>query len=191
MENVRQNPVFQRYVQELLKWNKSVNLIGRKSEEEIWDVHIEDSLGLHPYLKDYPLDVVIDIGSGGGLPAIPLAILNPHIHFIMTDVVKKKTGFMEWAVSLLKLNAEVIDISQGFNYTGPCLITSRAFSELSNILDWQKRHAPAACDFLLLKGTEETTLKELENTTIKKYNLIPRDRGSVFHRTIKYQLPLF
>lgn len=185
MENIKDNPDLQRYVKELLKWNKSVNLIGRKTETEIWDVHIEDSLALQPYLAELNPAVVVDIGSGGGLPAIPLAIYNPDIHFIMTDVIKKKTGFMEWACSLLRLNAEVIDISQGFQYDKPCLITSRAFSELSNILDWQARHAPRARDFLLLKGTEETTLKEIELSGLTDYTLIPRERGCILTFSLK------
>ena len=167
------------YVEELLKWNKKVNLIGRKSEGNVWSEHIEDSLALLPLLESETLDLVVDIGSGGGLPAIPLAVHLPKKHFILTDVVAKKLGFLRWIIAKLGLNAEVADLNQPFVSEKSCVITSRAFSELKNILTWQKHHAPYCKRFYLLKGTADNTRKECLHASVISFGLIKRERGSI------------
>jgi len=167
------------YVKELLKWNKKVNLIGRKSESGVWREHVEDSLALLPYLEKDPSDLVADIGSGGGLPAIPLSIYLPYKHFILTDVVAKKLGFLRWVIAKLQLNAEAADLNKDFIIEKPCVITSRAFSELKNIIAWQQKHAPSGQRFYLLKGTTDNTRKECLQASVDSYTLVERERGTL------------
>ena len=61
-----------------------MNLIGKSTEKEIWDVHITDSLELLAPLKADPSNIVVDIGSGGGLPAVPLSIMLTEKKFYLT-----------------------------------------------------------------------------------------------------------
>ncbi len=167
------------YVKELLKWNKKVNLIGRKSEANVWNEHIADSLALLPFLEKDSSNIVADIGSGGGLPAIPLAIRLPNKHFILTDVKSKKIAFLRWITAKLQLNAEVADINQSYIIEKPCVIISRAYSETVNILSWQREHAPYCKRFYLLKGTADNTQKECAYAHVEDYSLIERERGTI------------
>lgn len=126
------------YVDLLLKWNAKINLISRSTISEIWDRHIEDSLQLVQYI-DSDVQTIIDIGSGGGLPAIPLAIATGlPVNMIESD--KRKSVFLRQALRELELDGKVYDsrIEETTlrNITGKVIITSRALSELKNICNW-------------------------------------------------------
>lgn len=179
MENTDSEQKLERYVQELLHWNSKVNLVGRNTLQDVRRVHIEDSLALLPGLRRLNPRTVVDIGSGGGLPAIPLAVCLPDIKFILTDVVKKKLAFLEWTISLLGLQARAADLSLPFVLEEPCVITSRAYGTVSAILDWQASHAPQTTHLLLLEGTRENTLKELDEAGITSYTIEDRERGTI------------
>jgi len=69
--------ILKNYIQELLVWNKKINLIGRSTEANLWEVHIENSLELLPFLNDEDCESIVDIGSGAGFPSIPLSIFLP------------------------------------------------------------------------------------------------------------------
>ncbi len=181
MENSTASKKMQQYVKELLKWNRKVNLIGRNTEPDVWKVHIEDSLSLLPRLKELAPRIVVDIGSGGGLPAIPLAIEMPDVQFILTDVVEKKLSFLEWVISLLGLNARVVNLTQHFILDEECVITSRAFAELPLILQWQQEHTPRASEMLLLEGTSARTREEINRSGITEYTLEIKERGSILY----------
>lgn len=121
-------------LQELLRWNKKINLTAITGRDEMTVKHLIDSLHLVPELK--PGDRVLDIGSGAGFPALVLAIARPDCLVTSIDAVGKKISFQKHICRLLKLtNLEPLhgrvellatDRAGGFS-----LVTSRAFSSLA------------------------------------------------------------
>lgn len=94
-----------RYVQELLKWNEKVNLTAIRSPEESVEKHLLDSLAVLPEIEGAA--TLLDLGSGGGLPGIPLAIAIPTLQVTMVDAVAKKVGFLKAAIAALGLAPRV------------------------------------------------------------------------------------
>ena len=94
----------ERYKQELLRWNGKINLVGPEARDNI-DQHIEEALAASEIL--HPRGEVLDFGSGGGLPAIPMAIVSPEAHFHLVDADQKKWAFLKHIVRECGLNAVV------------------------------------------------------------------------------------
>jgi 16S rRNA (guanine527-N7)-methyltransferase len=91
----------QRYAQLLLDWNRSVNLTGARTMEEILaQIAAGDALLAMPWAG---IERVIDIGSGGGLPAVPLALAMPAVHFTLLEANTRKCAFLEHLTATLKL----------------------------------------------------------------------------------------
>jgi 16S rRNA (guanine527-N7)-methyltransferase len=92
------------YRNELLKWSERVNLIGPEARENL-DAHIDEALLAAEILK--PRGEVLDFGSGGGLPAIPMAIASPEARFHLVEADQKKWAFLKHAVRECGLNAVI------------------------------------------------------------------------------------
>jgi 16S rRNA (guanine527-N7)-methyltransferase len=128
------------YVSLLEKWNKVYNLTAVRKAERMIGLHILDSLSVLPHVLE--AKHVLDVGTGGGLPGIPLTIAlataAPEVRITMLDTVAKKTTFVRQAISELKLtNAEVVtervekyQAAQGFD-----VVISRAFAELKDFVE--------------------------------------------------------
>ncbi|MDX1692789.1 MAG: 16S rRNA (guanine(527)-N(7))-methyltransferase RsmG [Ketobacteraceae bacterium] len=80
-----------RYIQMLEKWNKAYNLTSITDWRGMVVRHLLDSVSVSPWIKG---PAVLDVGTGAGMPGIPLAVLNPDIHFVLLDTNGKKTRFM-------------------------------------------------------------------------------------------------
>jgi 16S rRNA (guanine527-N7)-methyltransferase len=94
-------PEIQRYAGLLLDWNRSVNLTGARTMEEILaQIAAGDALLAVPWTG---IGTVIDIGSGGGLPAVPLALALPQVHFTLLEANTRKCAFLEHVIATLKL----------------------------------------------------------------------------------------
>jgi 16S rRNA (guanine527-N7)-methyltransferase len=94
-------PKVQQYAQLLLEWNRSINLTGARTLEEV-EALIDDAGGLvGASWKD--ITTVIDIGSGGGLPAIPLAVAMPKVQFTLLEANARKCAFLEHVAGTLRL----------------------------------------------------------------------------------------
>jgi 16S rRNA (guanine527-N7)-methyltransferase len=98
------------YLAALLEFNTTTNLTAITDPPQAWRRHILDSLTLLPFLADLPEHArVIDVGSGGGLPGIPLAITLPHLRFTLLEATAKKAEFLRAVVGFLRLsNTEVL-----------------------------------------------------------------------------------
>ena len=95
------------YILLLNKWNKTYNLTAVREPERMIGMHILDSLAVLPHLGAGVN--LLDVGSGGGLPGIPVAIMRPDINVTMLDSLQKKTVFIQQAISVLLLkNANVV-----------------------------------------------------------------------------------
>ncbi|MBT4584564.1 MAG: 16S rRNA (guanine(527)-N(7))-methyltransferase RsmG [Phycisphaerae bacterium] len=92
------------YLDLLLETNRMFNLTAVKDPEESWNRHILDSLSLLPVLAKEEAKHVIDVGSGGGLPGIPLAITMPETTFVLVDATGKKADFLKHIVEVLELD---------------------------------------------------------------------------------------
>jgi len=124
------------YVAFLVKWNSAYNLTAIRDAEQMVIRHLLDSLSVLPMVAKQDM---LDVGSGGGMPGIILAVCNPETNYTLLDSNGKKTRFLQHAKTQLQLsNVEVIQ-SRAENYSPPELfdrIISRAFTALDNMIDW-------------------------------------------------------
>ena len=124
---------FELFAEELKKWNRKVNLTSIHKDVDIAIKHILDALIFATCVKDG--DRVLDIGSGAGVPAIPLKIVKPEVHVVSVDAVGKKILFQRHIARVLGLNdfealharVEALHATHAGNFD---VITSRAFSRL-------------------------------------------------------------
>jgi len=98
------NARLETYKRELLHWNERINLIGPEAKANI-DEHIAEAVAAADILK--PRGNVLDFGSGGGLPAIPMAIVSPEARFHLVEVDRKKWAFLKHIVRRCELNAVI------------------------------------------------------------------------------------
>ena len=124
------------YVEMLKKWNKTYNLTALRDESQIISHHLLDSLTLPPYLEG--AQTMLDVGSGGGQPGIPAAVCRPNLQITLLDANTKKTSFLQQAAIELELkNVRVVsgrvEAVQGLQAD---VITSRAFAELADFVNW-------------------------------------------------------
>ncbi|MFQ6372523.1 16S rRNA (guanine(527)-N(7))-methyltransferase RsmG [Shewanella sp. YIC-542] len=136
----------------LHKWNKAYNLTSVRAPEQMLVRHVMDSLVVSPYLRG---ERFIDVGTGPGLPGIPLAILNPGKQFVLLDSLGKRIRFQRQVQIELKLNnitsveSRVEDYQPETPFDG---VLSRAFASVSDMVNWCG-HLPAAHGaFYALKG---------------------------------------
>ncbi|MDD5461015.1 MAG: 16S rRNA (guanine(527)-N(7))-methyltransferase RsmG [Methylococcales bacterium] len=122
------------FIKLIEKWNKAYNLTAIHGKEDMVRLHLLDSLAIAPFIEGKR---VIDIGTGAGLPGIPLAICLPETKFTLLDSNAKKTRFVQQAILELKLKNSVVYHQRVENYkseqTFDTVIT-RAFASLSDIV---------------------------------------------------------
>nr|WP_205247258.1 MULTISPECIES: 16S rRNA (guanine(527)-N(7))-methyltransferase RsmG [Enterobacteriaceae] len=140
------------YVSLLDKWNKAYNLTSVRNPDEMLVRHILDSIVVEPHLQGSRF---IDVGTGPGLPGIPLAIVRPDSHFTLLDSLGKRVRFLRQVQHELKLEnitpvqSRVEDFPAEPPFDG---VISRAFASLSDMVNWC-HHLPAVHGkFYALKG---------------------------------------
>lgn len=142
------------YLGLLIKWNKAYNLTAVRNPDEMVSRHLLDSLSVVQYVEQYGNDW-LDVGSGGGMPGIPLAIMFPERRFTVLDSNGKKTRFLTQVKHELKLaNLEVIHSRvEGFTPEQPFSgICSRAFSALEDFANWTRHLGDGQTQWLAMKG---------------------------------------
>ncbi len=150
------------YVDLLAHWNRAYNLTAVRRPQDMVARHILDSLAVLPWLRGRR---VLDVGSGAGLPGIPLAVLRPDLEFTLLDSNGKRTRFMTQAVLELKLaNTQIVQARvETYQPTAPFdSIVSRAFASLAAYLTGAGRLCASGGDLLAMKGVRpEAELMEL------------------------------
>jgi len=125
----------------LLEWNKKINLISRKDEQNIWFSHILHSLSLLFYVDVPDAINILDLGSGGGFPGIPLAITRPGIRFTLLDSIRKKTMVLEDLVGRIGLTNAVVLTGRGEELHEEQrfdLVVARAVAPLVDLVRWTR-----------------------------------------------------
>lgn len=140
------------FIDLLKKWNSTYNLTALRNDQDVISHHILDSLTLLPYVEH--ARGLIDVGSGGGMPGIPVAIARPDLPVALLDANSKKTSFLQQAVIELGLtNIQVITarveamVGEQFD-----VITSRAFAELNDFITITKQLMAKGGCWAAMKG---------------------------------------
>ncbi len=144
------------YIDLLTRWNKAFNLTSIRDPLDMMTLHIADSLSIHPYLHG---DHIADIGTGAGLPGIPLAIFYPHMQFTLLDSNHKKTRFVTQAVHELKLPNVAVIHARTEEYRPETLfssVVSRAFASIQVMLETTEHLIQPDGQFLAMKGNYPT-----------------------------------
>ena len=142
------------YLELLIKWNKAYNLTAVRNPDEMVSRHLLDSLSLVPFVARGGGNW-LDVGSGGGMPGIPLAIMFPQLCFTLLDSNGKKTRFLtQVKLELLLSNLEVVhsrveDFKPERPFDGIC---SRAFSSLADFASWTRHLGSTQTRWLAMKG---------------------------------------
>jgi len=124
-----------------LDWNEKINVISRKDIENLYEHHVLHSLSIAKVLSFRPNTSIMDVGTGGGFPAIPLAILFPECHFHLVDSIGKKikvANSVSEAIGLSNTSfqhARVEDVKTKFDF-----IISRAVMPLDNLVKLTKKN---------------------------------------------------
>ncbi|MGI4842832.1 MAG: 16S rRNA (guanine(527)-N(7))-methyltransferase RsmG [Janthinobacterium lividum] len=142
------------YLALMNKWNSVYNLTSLRDPMQMVTHHLLDSLAAVPAFAG--ARNVLDVGAGGGLPGVVLAICRPDMKLSMIDTVHKKTAFLKQVKAELELanvtvhtmKVQELEVSDKFD-----VITSRAFADLRDFLDWSGHLLAEGGKFIALKGT--------------------------------------
>lgn len=174
----RQLEQLQAYLQLLQRWNKVYNLTAVRNPEDMLALHIFDSLAVAAYIQG---DNCLDVGSGAGLPGIPLAIMQPSRQFTMLDTNGKKTRFIQQAIIGLALpNANVVQarVEKWQAQEKFTAIISRAFASIEDFVNGAATHLQDRGTLYAMKG--QLSRLELENMP----------EGFELHKIHKLELPM-
>ena len=156
---VEQLHAIERYANEIAYWNEKVNMISRKDISNILDRHILHSLMICKY-ADFPQKGwVLDIGTGGGFPGIPLAIAREDLRILLTDSIAKKVKMTEMFAShtgrrdVKARCIRVEDLSREKDMVGKFdRITARAVAPLVSLMEWSEILLKKNGQYVFLKG---------------------------------------
>jgi 16S rRNA (guanine527-N7)-methyltransferase len=154
--NLSQKQQLAQYLRLLLEWNQRINLISPNDEDRIAERHILESLAVLS-VWDFPKDCsVLDLGSGGGFPGIPLKIIRPDLAMTLLESRQKKALFLNTAVRELRMekcrvvNARAEELS-GEKYS---IVIARAVADLKTLWEWSRPLLISSGVLLAMKGGE-------------------------------------
>lgn len=177
-------------------WNQKINVISRKDIDALYTKHILHSLGIAKVMTFEPGTYVLDVGTGGGFPGIPLAILFPETRFYLIDVIAKKIKVVQAVAEGLELKNVKAEQMRAENVKGDFdFIVSRAVTNMPDFVSWvktkikkQNKHE-LKNGILYLKGGDLTEeLKDFPKAT--EYNLADYFEDEFFETKKVVHLPL-
>lgn len=196
--NLTENQVEQLHKLEALyhDWNAKINVISRKDIDELYTKHVLHSLAIAKVQLFEPGTYILDVGTGGGFPGIPLAILFPETRFYLIDVIAKKIKVVQAVVDGLGLNNVKAEQMRAENVKGDYdFIVSRAVTNMPDFVSWIKdkikkenKHT-LKNGILYLKGGDLTEeLKDFPNAT--EYNIADFFKDEFFETKKVVHVPL-
>ena len=154
------------------KWGETYNLTAVRDPVAALDLHLLDSLTVNPYLFG---ESILDVGTGGGLPGIPLAIVNPLRRFVLLDSSAKKMRFVRQAAITLGLSNVETVATRVEAYRPPAgfdVVLTRAFASMATIRELTGRLLNPGGRILALKGRlPQEEIEELDAGDLKVYRL--------------------
>lgn len=162
LSSEQQNKIIS-FVKLLEKWNAAYNLTAVRDPVQMIPLHILDSLCLLPHMKG--VSSVLDVGTGGGLPGIPLAIACPEIAFQLVDSQQKKINFVQHVITSLQLanvsatqqRVETINVSSQLD-----MVVSRAFASLDEFVKLVANVCNNQTKIVAMKARREVVLQEAQ-----------------------------
>jgi 16S rRNA (guanine527-N7)-methyltransferase len=173
------DPRLDRYKQLLLTWNKKVNLIGPEARAHL-DDHIAEAIAAAQFLK--PRGEVLDFGSGGGLPAIPMAIVSPEARFHLIEADQKKWAFLKQVIRECALKAVVYGdrLQRALTRFPPDLrfhlVVSRAVGKPEQWVPSLRSHLADGARVALFQATEE--VPKIEHFRLQTTHRLPRGESN-------------
>ncbi|THF51168.1 16S rRNA (guanine(527)-N(7))-methyltransferase RsmG [Flavobacterium supellecticarium] len=177
-------------------WNAKINVISRKDIDELYEKHVLHSLGIAKIQEFKPGSKIMDVGTGGGFPGIPLAILYPEVDFYLIDVIAKKIRVVNevaTALGLHNVKAEQMraeNVKEEFDF-----IVSRAVTNMPDFVKWvkdkvkKKQNHELKNGILYLKGGDLTEeLQDFPKAT--QYDLSDYFKTEFFETKKVVHLPL-
>ena len=183
------------FISELLSWNQKINLTSITDPEEVEEKHIIDSLIPAKYIPEN--SSLLDLGTGGGFPGVPLKIFMPTLSVTLVDSVRKKVNFLKYVIGMLKLEnitahqLRVEDLANHPDFTGRFdVVISRAFTALDRFLQMAEPLVKSDGVIIAMKGREV----DKEIRALKKHQTEP-DVYKINNRPFrllveKYRLPI-
>ncbi len=178
---------YEEYMKIFLEENSKVNLISKNDEKYLWEKHVFDSLAIENFFEKFDtskIKTILDIGTGGGFPSIPIAITYPHLKVTALDSIAKKIRAVQTIKD--KLNIENLEpiCTRAENLDAKFdMVTSRAVSSLKNICEYALPKLKKGGYFVAYKSRKTPQEIEEANSILKKYN-------SKIVDIIEYSLPL-
>ncbi|MBP6040244.1 MAG: 16S rRNA (guanine(527)-N(7))-methyltransferase RsmG [Flavobacterium sp.] len=177
-------------------WNEKINVISRKDIDALYTKHVLHSLGIAKIQSFEPGTFVLDVGTGGGFPGIPLAILFPETRFYLIDVIAKKIKVVQAVADALGLKNVKAEQIRAENVKGDFdFIVSRAVTNMPDFVSWvktkiKKQHKHELKNGILyLKGGDLTEeLKDFPKATL--YDLAEIFEDEFFETKKVVHLPL-
>lgn len=178
---------YEEYMKLFLEENSKVNLISKNDEKYLWEKHVFDSLAIENFFEKFDtskIKTILDIGTGGGFPSIPIAITYPHLKVTALDSIAKKIRAVQTIKDKLNIeNLEPICIRVENLDAKFDMVTSRAVSSLKNICEYALPKLKKGGYFVAYKSRKTPQEIEEANSILKKYN-------SKIVDIIEYSLPL-
>lgn len=177
---------FSEYIKAFLEQNSKLNLISKNDEKLLWEKHIFDSLAIEKFFEKYNTapKTLLDFGTGGGFPAIPIALAYPEIEVTAMDSIRKKINAISTIKNELKIHnltplcGRVETLDKKFD-----IITSRAVANLGKIVEYAIPRLKKDGYFIAYKSVKAQEEIEEAKPALKKYKARVID-------ILKYDLPL-
>lgn len=183
---MKNKELFSDYIKVFLEENSKLNLISKNEEKFLWEKHIYDSLAIEIFFEKYGRNfkTLLDFGTGGGFPSVPIALAYPEIKVTALDSIRKKIAAVEDMKQRLKIsNLETICDRVENLHTKFDLVTSRAVASLDKIVEYAIPHLKRGGYFITYKSRKT----EEEIKTAKK--ILNKYKAEIVD-ILEYALPL-
>lgn len=183
---MKNKELFSDYIKVFLEENSKLNLISKNEEKFLWEKHIYDSLAIEIFFEKYGRNfkTLLDFGTGGGFPSVPIALAYPEIKVTALDSIRKKIAAVEDMKQRLKIsNLETICDRVENLHTKFDLVTSRAVASLDKIVEYAIPHLKRGGYFITYKSRKA----EEEIKTAKK--ILNKYKAEIVD-ILEYALPL-